>query len=285
MDETIDYFKLKRDSLMEPFLPVPDNPIGNLAVVYKNGEYYRMDTHYSTAAQVTQLINVEWNQDFPYNYFCPTVNTSNQGYYPSLQGKAAVGCVPIAIGQIMSYHEYPLVYDTITFNWNLIKFSPYYNNISPESMETAKLLYRVGLCASVDYGYESSANFLNAQSALGQMGYSFEASSFSRNKVISSLNNLKPVYIRGTSPDGGHAWVIDGYRIMRYWKDYYTVDPPYTYCFNEYEDTDYFHCNWGWGGNYNGYFLNTFRIYKQDGTSLPFNGGNKIIYDIEPYEP
>lgn len=61
------------------------------------------------------------------------------------------------------------------------------------------------------------------------------------------------------SGQGGHAWVMDGIGTVEYYCwTYYCYDP----VSKSYESKDlkvvsskYVHCNWGWGGIDNGYFL------------------------------
>ena len=49
--------------------------------------------------------------------------------------------------------------------------------------------------------------------------------------IKDQLDRGWPVIYRGYSESAGHAWNIDGY-----------------------DESDYFHCNWGWGGSANGYY-------------------------------
>ena len=46
----------------------------------------------------------------------------------------------------------------------------------------------------------------------------------------------------------GHAWVVDGY-----------IDQ-----IKNNKRSKYVHCNWGWGGNHNGYFLSDVLNAEQD---------------------
>ena len=145
-------------------------------------------------------------------------------------------------------------------------------------LETAKLLRQTGICANVVYGYSSSSNFNKAKTAFTNLGYNYSYSNFSQSTVLNSVQSLLPVYIRGMdSDDEGHAWVIDGISIYRQTVYYYTYDYPYTYCFNEITDTNYFHCNWGWGGYSNGFYLSPFSVNNNSGYH-----DRKIIYNISP---
>ncbi|MBO7620807.1 MAG: C10 family peptidase, partial [Victivallales bacterium] len=46
------------------------------------------------------LLTTKWNQNAPYNYFCPSGN--------SYVERAVSGCVPTAIAQMLKYHEWPI---------------------------------------------------------------------------------------------------------------------------------------------------------------------------------
>ena len=284
MNDADIYYAAARDSLKDIIIEAPEGP-GNYVVVLKNGEYYRLGVEYETTDYISPIITAEWAQYNPYNYYCPTVDTSNALYHPQYVGKAAAGCIPIAMGQIMSHYEYPTSYGSNTYNWDYIKHDTKYYlfDSSVYSLETAKLLHDIGLAAKVSYGYQTGGTFNNAKKAFSAYGYSYDASSFNETKTYNSLNANRPIFIVGTSSDnGGHAWVIDGYYKNVMWKIYYTVNPPYTLCFKEHQDTNYFHCNWGWDGQFNGFYLNTFKYYYQ-GESISFTPNN-IIYNIHPSE-
>lgn len=83
-----------------------------------------------------------------------------------------------------------------------------------------------------------------------------------------SLTDKKPVYMSGfriKSDDDliGHAWVVDGYgqkadynmiyKNCYYQGEYvgYIKTASVNFTFNEY----YYHCNWGWNGKDNGWYL------------------------------
>lgn len=96
------------------------------------------------------------------------------------------------------------------------------------------------------------------------------------NDLYAALMPNAVCYIRGASENntGGHAWVADGrWRFKRHYWDYVgtpiptKVGEPQQYDYelvNEYETVfTYFHYNWGWGGNSNGWFsINIFNPSK-----------------------
>jgi len=72
------------------------------------------------------------------------------------------------------------------------------------------------------------------------------------------LKNGGIALISGVSDEGGHAWVLDGTGSIEYecWT-YYSYNPitgQYGSCDHNKYVSQYVHCNWGWGGQDNGYF-------------------------------
>ena len=72
------------------------------------------------------------------------------------------------------------------------------------------------------------------------------------------LNYSKPILFSGFSDsygNGGHAWNVDGY-----------------------QDGDYLHCNWGWGGSSNGYFY----FNNLNGSGFSFIESQAALINIFP---
>lgn len=266
----------------EPFDSIYGD-IPSLALVEYNGQYYHYrSTNRRRIGVLNNLISVAWNQDWPYNYYCG--DNSTTGFYCGYRN--AVGCGPVAAGQIMSYYRYPASYAGDTFTWSAIMSSPQYNEyynssetLSTGANATALLLHRIGYTAHANYGNSTSTTISNIAEMFEDFGYRINGPrDFSSSLVVSSLEDLRPVYVRGSDSNGnGHAWVIDGYYRYRYHVTYYEKDPPY----HVYIDSDvdsptlYYHCNWGWGDNSseNGWYVDTFYGY---------NSNNRIIYNIRP---
>ena len=76
-------------------------------------------------------------------------------------------------------------------------------------------------------------------------------------KIAGSLNNMQPVYMCGknTVNSEGHAWVVDGYRIQYDTHAYYAADDLRLLDRTRTPEKNYVHCNWGWDGYCNGYYL------------------------------
>jgi hypothetical protein len=68
---------------------------------------------------------------------------------------------------------------------------------------------------------------------------------------------MQPVYMCGknTVNSKGHAWVVDGYRIQYDTHAYYAADDLRLLDRTRTPEKNYVHCNWGWDGYCNGYYL------------------------------
>ena len=258
-----------------PIDSVPDFMLSPI-VSYNNVDCYAYSTHSTFESPI--LTNTEWNQCHPYNAACPYVENPKIGY----NGKAAAGCATIATAQIIAYHQYPSSFNGITFDWNAITAVPYYNpycNLTPAAESIAQFVYQVAVSLNVVFGVTSSCSTLDTYNTLQSWGYATsQISEFNIQNIKSSLINGWPVYCRGESSTVGHAWVIDSYRKNTHKTTYYEVAPPHVIAGIQASDTYYYHCNWGWGGTYNGYFYGG--AFNTNVGS--FNNDNQIIYNIHP---
>jgi len=200
-------------------------------------------------SQVKPLLYSTWDQGLYYNGQCPPDNRGPGGH-------TLVGCVPIAMGQIMNYYRWPNtgkgsysytdpVYGTLsanfgntTYNWDNMT-----NGLVRPNDGVAQLLYHLGISCDLVYGPTGSGMY-NHKSAYAlrtffkyspQTQYLFRDSTTLRwdSIIVAHLNRSMPLYYAGWSVPNinGHAFVCDGY-----------------------QDTTYFHFNWGWNGSSNGYF-------------------------------
>lgn len=201
---------------------------------------------------VPPLLTSLWNQNSYYNSLCP-VDSSGPGNH------VYAGCVATAMAQAMRYWRYPAQgigsysytcdYGTLsadfgntTYNYALMPDKLTASTPSAQLQEVAKLIYHCGVAVDMDYGYDGSGAYLSqSPSAFAQyFGYTSPTTYISKshyttanwiNTIKGQLDALRPVLYRGHSDEGGHAFVCDGY-----------------------DNLNYFHFNWGWGGSNNGYF-------------------------------
>ncbi|MEG0037812.1 MAG: C10 family peptidase [Bacteroides sp.] len=257
-------------------------------VQYK--QYYGDDAMDEVEAKVTEgyvtkdinpLLKTQWSQNAPYNYKCNN-------------GNAPAGCVPIATAQIMAYFKKPY---TIAYWDELTKDSYIWPNDSKLSDRVSTLLYDVGKGVKVSYSSDGSgADFKDAAPYLRSVGINCTFLDYMDNNVIiNQLNASKPVMLAGKKTNAflglwykdGHAWIIDGHFSFRYyctmsvikyilddsatnWVEWGRDDVSY------WSDATYYHINWGWGGNSDGYYTtvnyayNNKDYYKYDKRMIVF---------------
>jgi hypothetical protein len=223
---------------------------------------------------VLPMLTSNWNQDAPYNEQCPA-DPAGPG------GHAYAGCVATAMGQLMYFYRFPhqgmgsytyqhpvygtisANFDTTTYLWNGMP-----NALSSTCLPVATLLYQLGVSVDMDFGPDGSGmwNHKAAYSLRTYFKYGPETQYIFRDStsiawdsvLISNLNAGKPLYYAGWEGVGstsGHAFVCDGY-----------------------QDTAYFHFNWGWSGSYNGYFY----LNQLNPGGSNFNFAQEVIKDIFP---
>lgn len=185
------------------------------------------------------LMQTQWHQGSPYNNCTPLVNNVH----------APVGCVALAIGQIMRYHEWPS-----SFSWEDMPYSTYTDS-------TATFLVGVANAIGTNFGETSISSDENALSALRNT-FDYLADDIADYNAFTdyllieeSLDYYRPVYMGGYRTNqwgGGHAWVCDGYEYTLSGQNYvlkilsttspleYETGTSYGYLGNQ----NYFHMNW-----------------------------------------
>ena len=201
---------------------------------------------------MSPLLKTKWSQGRPYNTYC-----SN---YPT-------GCVITAVSQICSYlqspknirYQYNSEFGQATMNWEKINQECSLYGGKPNSSDTWEQVERMMRFWGVVFGakYSDGGTSVSTKDAVNTMrkNYGFNATSLSDYNIDDVIKDLKCgnkiILMRG---DGryyhvgfvfrkyvdGHAWVVDGY-----------IDQV-----KNNKENKYVHCNWGWGGDTNGYFLN-----------------------------
>ncbi len=229
---------------------------------------------------VGPLVEARWSQEAPYNNLCPEYSATT---------RSATGCVATAMAQIMYHHKFPehgvgtkdvqngtrietIDFAGTTYEWDLML--PVYSSLSTEAEcnAVATLMYHVG--RSVNMMYSNVSGAVSAESAQAWATYwNYDKAVVHRDRnfytidqweqlIIDEIDNSRPILYHGQSPDGGHAFVLDGYN-----------------------DEGYVHINWGWNGMSNGYFmLHALTPEKQGvgGFSGGYNTGQGAVFGIQP---
>lgn len=208
---------------------------------------------------VDPIIQTTWGQDPYYNMLCPTDNNA-----PSRH--AVAGCISVAMAQIINHHQFPqngfgsheytsALYGPLSADFGNTSYD--YEHMPNaldeyasmrEKMAVATLIYHCGVAIETDYGPENSFAYPigNAPSGFHALktyfGYddaiSLRKSYFSTTQewvdtLRHQLDAGLPFILSGQGSDS-HTFVCDGYQNI--------------------DGQTYFHINWGWKGNNDGYF-------------------------------
>lgn len=234
--------------------------MGSLA---KQVEYNSTNNRVSASQKIvgspiSPLTATRWNQDLPFNYYCPVAGDKH----------CYTGCVATALAQIMKYHNYPpqgsgshsygwknpvsekdttLSFDfaSTTFKWDLMQDRYDHDTPWDDKMAVAELMYACGVAVDMGYGPWSSGAGTNmiGPAMVNYFGYDKGIRNYIRDYyglddwnelVYNQLKDYGPVQYSGFGDTDGHSFIIDGY-----------------------DEEGYFHVNWGWGGLSDGYFLLT----------------------------
>lgn len=224
----------------------------------------------------TAMVGIYENYDT--QYVSPLLKTQWDQYFDESSSAVLLGCVTIAVGQLMKYFEYPSY-----FNWSEM------DNNNP-CTATTDFLRRIRSELNVDN--ENAASIYDAQRVLNNYGYQCTLSSHKLGLVERSLKNKKPVFERGqqNGQQYGHAWICDGYRYTQDCDEYklfglgYSPYRPNDICYVEIEGnnkkiwrdygTSFYHMNWGLGFR-NGWYLDD----MSDAPVAYSNGRMDIIID------
>ncbi len=235
---------------------------------------YYNDISIKSAKGVDPLLITKWDQGKYYNSLCPADANGPDGH-------CVTGCVATAVSQIMNYYRWPLSgigshsyihpdYGLISVNFDTCFYD--YNEMPSRlyhySYHTALLLYTTGVSFDMDYGPNGSGvwNHSVANSVKTYFKYSQQTRYIFRDSttlnwdslIITHLNARKPLYYAGWEDytyTSGHAFVCDGY-----------------------QDTGYYHFNWGWGGVYDGYFYTN----QLNPGGANFNIAQELVVDMYP---
>lgn len=205
----------------------------------------KLGTTSATTAISPLLGNIQWNQTYPYDIYCPT--------------GTPVGCVATAVAQVMYYYRYPehgygqhswtygtkkhtVDYDSAYYQWDLM-FDKYTRSCTTEQGRAVALLsYHVGVAINMQYNAGGSGTWseLVPEALRTHFGYNSHMSSIYRHHysfadwselLQNELRSGRPIVFAANDGQYGHCFVIDGIN-----------------------SKGLYHVNWGWGGYYDGYF-------------------------------
>ncbi len=226
---------------------------------------------------VSPLTTTLWNQGEFYNDFTP-----KDADPEAIAGGTYCGCVPVAMAQLIKFHDYPpqgnlsITYDdpqygtlsadfcNTSYNWSNMP-----DALTGPNDDVAQLIYQTGAATRTSFSTVYSETFISyvREALVHYFNYDEAASwfydadgEFAR-VAIDDLNQGRPLIATGVAPNfgGTHSWVVDGYG--------YFLDP------DPNQPNEFFHFNWGWGGDNNGWFLDTDTTWEP----VPGEVGTQVI--------
>ena len=220
----------------------------------------------------TYLVQTKWDQGSPYNYYCPQASGGPGG-------RCYAGCVATAMSQVMKFWNHPLQgtgshtnynsgfgglsanFGETTYDWDNMPLQISNNSPQVQIEAIALLMYHCGIAVDMHYAIDGSGAYSqDVPNRIYQyFGYTNQAVLRSRDgysydnwaaMMKESFDMGWPLYYSGQSPDGGHAFVCDGY-----------------------DDANLFHYNWGWSGSGDGWF---------DFDEIDYNSSDGAIFNFVP---
>lgn len=230
-------------------------------------------------AFVEPLVSTQWSQEYPYNYYTPRSSQSGKPTY--------TGCVITAAAQILSAHKWPkkrpvgalkgkgaMSYDY--YDWdNMLNNYSHGGYNDTQAQAVGALMRDLGYLAKATYGVngtQCNENYLwyalrdNYDCTVRQIEKDILPGGQFVQAIYNELSMGCPAYIQG----GDHAFLYDGY-----------------------DENGLVHVNWGWNGEYNGYYdINTASTpgggYGSDGqyyekqVALFIHPNNGVIEPLSP---
>jgi hypothetical protein len=222
----------------------PTSPLAEAWIKYGN----ESNLVPKTITTIDPMLSTTWNQGCYYNSALPEEPLAPCGHLYT-------GCVATALAQILNYYHYPkqgtgshslnTPYGTVTADFENTSYGWVHveRNLTDENPAVAELMLHCVVAvnsqflpqgtgaydidarhALVDYfGYHPGTQFLLRQNH----------SSDWNALILSELEAGRPVIYGGVeqATGAGHTFVVDGF-----------------------QEPAFFHINWGWGGQYNGFF-------------------------------
>ena len=260
-----------------------------MAAHIRNGSSFARTDSYTA---ISPIMTTKWGQGTPYNNYAPAIK-SNNGQ------KAPAGCVAIALAQIMNFQKYPAS----------AEFTGHYYAEGSDELYTAKV--------NTTYAWPYN-NYYSYYFPEGSTDYVQVTTSPRQGNLVATLcrDCAYAINMQYTSTGSG-AYTSDvpegiiyhfGYpetAVRYYYRDFYTDDEwkdiiygeiamgsPFIYSGSDAQggaghafvadgmDADgLLHINWGWSGQFDGYFA--FDLLNPD--TDEFSAGQEIVTGIRPY--
>ena len=229
--------------------------------------------------RAVHLVQTKWNQNYPYNYYCPAASSGSGGH-------TYAGCVACAAAQVMKYWNYPqqgideYCYHHSSYGWLCANFGETIydwenmpntiNSGSPMAQISAVATLQYHVAVAMDMNFSPSGSGAYTNDLIDRMpryfGYTDKMTAYYRDdythdEYVTLLSNSFDMGWPIVHAGGGHAYVFDGY-----------------------DEYGMIHMNWGWGGSGDGWFDVDAHSYT-DGQRGIFNMVPADIYGNAPAAP
>ena len=228
------------------------------------------------------LVKTQWNQDYPYNYYCPEDPAGPHGH-------TYVGCLATSMSQLVAFWKYPVHgigshcyyhedygqicadFANTYYDWEHIANKVTASSPIEEIEAVALISFHCGVTIDMGYGPDGSGGasgpipnamhtYLDFCDAIIQLRRNDYETETWKSMVREQFDMGWPMYYGGCD-DGCHAFICDGY-----------------------DDHDMFHFNLGWGGGSDGWYLIDDAPYTNPADAM-FNFVPRTVYDATPSAP
>lgn len=255
-------FNTDNEAVNDNFIDCIENYIAD--GIENDNPYNTNDISLETCYIMSPRAGIGLHQNAPYNKY---VEIEHPGY--------PAGCVPVAAALVLTHTKWAIFYHDITFYCsaitNAIRKGSKKNIIDSkdnsrkivggeehvytydEAIDNmAKIIYWIGKDINISHELDpqgnpqSKAKSDDVFTLFKEMGLNLQSEfeTYNIEEIASHITNHCMVYLRGQ--DGkkmvAHAWVCDGVQ----------------YCYDKNDESKIInimlHCDWGWGGQNNGYY-------------------------------
>ncbi len=232
---------------------------------------------------VDYLVQTQWDQSYPYNYYCPEDSAGSHGH-------TYVGCLATAMAQLVTFWKYPehgngshcyihedygeicADFENTYYDWDHMANKLNENSPLEEIQAVALISFHCGVMIDMGYGPDGSGGGSGGIPSALHTYYNYSDANIQRRRddykteiwksmVREQFDMGWPMYYGGCEEDGCHAFVCDGY-----------------------DDYDLFHFNLGWGGSSDGWYLIDDAPYTHPADAM-FNFVPQVVYDATPSAP
>lgn len=239
-----------------------------------------------TGGSGVYLLQTTWNQNDPYNYYCPTASAGPGG-------RAYAGCTACALSQILRYNTQPRIIakngsDTDSlgthsisdagmgaYDWTNMPNAITTGSPLAQQQAVGQLMYHAGVALGSDFAANETDAYPNNVPSVLQTYFGYTSGGFEfknypgqpptytttqwYNKIAADIDANKPVFYAmwETGWGNGHALVCDGY-----------------------QNGNEIHLNLGWSGSWNAWY--NIDSVSASGYNWSIHGG---VFGIMPPAP